>query len=195
MTQEETNSIVIDGDSRDIVEGNMQQVESADTAVASGNNVQSTDSTSEKTSEVFDKSTVKNATNSASGATALCVLIVGVLDSVSSAMPFWCVAAITLGFGAFLVFPVPLIMYIILSCCTKHDHILEVCGRVIYVLMKVVGFIIGQIVGVLLVIVLPFVSLGSNSASMEMVILSYAACMIGALVCARIIQNSVEKVN
>lgn len=123
------------------------------------------------------------------GVVVLCVLIIGILDSVGAAMPLWCFAAVTLGFGAIFILPVPMIIYIVLGRQNISNRLLEVSGKATYVAMRIIGFIIGQMMGVTLFCVLPFVSLGPNSASSLVVFLSYAACTIGILVCARMFRN------
>lgn len=123
----------------------------------------------------------------------LLIFVVWVCNSLAVAMIFWCVVALTLGFGGIWGILMAAFALLILEVWDRMKYELPINERRAYNLYSTLGAIVGQIVGFLLFPKFPFVSLSPDSPSPVEVCCYYGAAMIVFFCLGRVVHSFVAR--
>lgn len=117
------------------------------------------------------------------------IFVVWICNGAAVAMVFWCIMAVTLGFGVIFGAPMAAVVLAVLWALDRAGYELPDKDRRVHNLYSVLGIVVGQIIGFCCFINFPFVSLSPNSADETEVYLCYGASMVAFLIVGQVIRG------
>lgn len=87
----------------------------------------------------------------------------------------------------------PAAIYIGLSVISRKGSLLDLNEKGAYIVLRILGFVLGQAMGFGLAHALPILSVSSSFTDLYLIILCYLGRMIGSIACAQLLRMMVKK--
>lgn len=117
------------------------------------------------------------------------IVLIMLFDSVCAAMPFWCIVALTMGFGGIFGILAEVMVYALLCVWRRSNYQLADNERGIYRKYAWAGVILGQLISFCFAMAAPIVTVTSYDGAVRgRILLCYGVGTIVAFICGRIAQ-------